>query len=90
LKKNGEAHVTDEEMSGAAERWPHNTPMTKEHYFYRQIYEEFFHHPSCAKLVHPWLPLWQANLDPSGRSNDLHKTNTGDADAIDRAVEASV
>jgi asparagine synthase (glutamine-hydrolysing) len=34
--------VTDEEMSNAAEKFPINTPQTKEEYYYRRIFESHF------------------------------------------------
>ena len=64
--------VSDEEMAGAAERFPHNTPDTKEAYFYRCIFEKHFPGESAAKTVLKWIPKWQKNTDPSGRANEVH------------------
>ena len=47
--------VTDEQMAHAAERFPINTPMNKEEYYYRSIFEEHFPSESAAKCV-PSVP----------------------------------
>lgn len=81
LKDNAEAKITDEQMKFAAERFPYNTPQTKEAYFYRSIFTELFPLPSAAECV-PGGPSiacssakaieWDASFkdcaDPSGRA----------------------
>ena len=42
LKKITSEAVTDEQMAHAAERFPINTPLCKEEYYYRSIFEEHF------------------------------------------------
>ena len=73
--------VTDEMMNTAKYRFPINTPMSKEEYFYRSIFTEHFPSDSAASCV-PSVPSiacstpialeWDAsfknNADPSGRS----------------------
>jgi asparagine synthase (glutamine-hydrolysing) len=73
--------VTDEQMTTAKFRFPINTPMSKEEYFYRSIFTEHFPSDSAASCV-PSVPSiacstpvaleWDAsfknNADPSGRS----------------------
>lgn len=73
--------VSDEEFAKAAERFPLNTPMTKEEYYYRSIFAELFPSESAAACV-PSLPSvacstpvaleWDAAFkqmaDPSGRA----------------------
>lgn len=73
--------VTDEQMAHAAERFPINTPMNKEEYYYRSIFEEYFPSESAARSV-PSVPsvacstaealAWDASFagcnEPSGRA----------------------
>lgn len=66
------ARVTDEELERAAERFPYNTPATKEAYFYRTIFHKHFPQASAAQTVRKWIPKWQENTDPSGRANAAH------------------
>jgi len=66
------AQVTDEQMASAAERFPYNTPATKEAYFYRSVFHKHFPQVSAAQTVRKWIPKWQANTDPSGRANAAH------------------
>ena len=87
LKAMTAAAVSDEQMAHAAERFPINTPMNKEEYYYRSIFEEHFPSPSAARSV-PSVPsvacstaealAWDASFqgknDPSGRAVlDVHE-----------------
>ena len=81
LKEITSKAVTDEQMTHAAERFPINTPMNKEEYYYRSIFEEYFPSESAARSV-PSVPsvacstaealAWDASFknlnDPSGRA----------------------
>ena len=81
LKQVAAEQVSDDQFAHAAERFPINTPMNKEEYYYRSIFEEHFPSESAAKCV-PSVPsvacstaealAWDAafqNLnDPSGRA----------------------
>ncbi len=81
LKKLCEEKVTDEQFARAADRYPINPPMTKEQYYYRTIFEEFFPSASAAKTVAyeasvacstakalEWDAAWKNMNDPSGRA----------------------
>ncbi|MQL91833.1 hypothetical protein Taro_024454 [Colocasia esculenta] len=81
LKAHAAEHVTDRMMLNAKYIYPHNTPTTKEGYYYRMIFERFFPQNSArlsvpggpsvacstAKAVE-WDTQWSGNLDPSGRA----------------------
>lgn len=81
LKEITSKAVTDEQMAHAAERFPINTPMNKEEYYYRSIFEEYFPSESAVRSV-PSVPsvacstaealAWDASFknlnDPSGRA----------------------
>jgi len=64
--------VTDVELEMAEERFPYNTPATKEAYFYRTLFHKHFPQVSAAQTVRKWIPKWQENTDPSGRANAAH------------------
>ena len=81
LKKMTEELVSDEQMAHAAERFPINTPMCKEEYYYRSIFEEHFPSDSAAKSVPQeasvacstaialeWDAAWKNMNEPSGRA----------------------
>lgn len=81
LKAYTAAHVSDEEMAHAAERFPIQTPLCKEEYFYRTIFEEHFPSRSAALSVNQeasvacstavaleWDKAWRKMNDPSGRA----------------------
>ena len=87
LKRITSEAVSDQEMAHAAERFPINTPMNKEEYFYRSIFESHFPSESAARTV-PSVPsvacstaealAWDAAFrnmnDPSGRAvKDVHE-----------------
>lgn len=81
LKEVVEEAVTDEQMAQASYRFPSQTPMSKEEYYYRSIFEEHF--PSeTASLTVPsvpsiacstpialeWDEAFKSMIDPSGRA----------------------
>jgi len=81
LKAHAAARVSDREMENARFRFPHNTPDTKEGYFYRAIFEEHFPLPSAAETVRggksvacstpealAWDAAFQGMNEPSGRA----------------------
>ena len=81
LKKITSEAVTDEQMAHAAERFPINTPLCKEEYYYRSIFEEHFPSESAARSVPheasvacstavalEWDEAWKNMNDPSGRT----------------------
>ncbi|MDZ4148192.1 MAG: asparagine synthase B [Flavobacteriaceae bacterium] len=67
-----ESQVSDEAFATAKEKYPFNTPMTKEGFFYREIFHKHFPQESAAQTVKRWIPKWQDNIDPSGRANAAH------------------
>ncbi len=87
LKALTAAAVSDEQLEHAAERFPINTPLNKEEYYYRSIFEEHFPSESAARSV-PSVPsvacstaealAWDMAFrhlnDPSGRAvADVHE-----------------
>lgn len=81
LKDHAAAHVSVQMLANAKHAFPHNTPATKESYYYRMIFEKHFPQPA-ARLTVPggpsvacstaaavkWDEAWATNLDPSGRA----------------------
>ena len=79
--------VSDEQMAHASERFPINTPMNKEEYYYRTIFEEHFpsrsaalsvpHEASVAcstAIAMKWDKAWNGLNEPSGRAvRDVHE-----------------
>jgi len=81
LKDHAEQSVSDREFAAAAARYPVNTPATKEAYFYRRIFEQFYPGEACAATVPggksiacsspaaiAWDPEFAKLADPSGRA----------------------
>ncbi|MBO2654215.1 asparagine synthase B [Shewanella algae] len=81
LKEHAAVQVEDKELANARFRFPHNTPETKEAYFYRCFFEEHFPLESAALTVPggksvacstPEALAWDESLsgiiDPSGRA----------------------
>ena len=81
LKEMTSKAVTDEQMAHAAERFPINTPLNKEEYYYRSIFAEHFPSDSAARSVNQeasvacstsvalkWDAAWKEMNDPSGRA----------------------
>jgi len=72
------AKVSDAEFATAAQRFPHNTPDTKEAFYFRAIFEKHYPQAIAAKTVLKWVPKWQKNTDPSGRVADVHEMKVED------------
>ena len=81
LKRITAEAVTDEQMAHAAERFPINTPLNKEEYYYRSIFAEHFPSDSAARSVpqeasvacstaiaREWDEAFKKLNDPSGRA----------------------
>jgi len=81
LKKITSEAVSDEQMAHAAERFPINTPLNKEEYYYRSIFAEHFPSESAARSVNQeasvacstaialeWDAAFKNMNDPSGRA----------------------
>ena len=87
LKRITEEQVSDYQMQHAAERFPINTPLCKEEYYYRSIFEEHFPSESAARSVPheasvacstaialEWDEAWKNMNEPSGRAvKGIHK-----------------
>lgn len=81
LKAHAEKQVSDRELAAADKRFPVNPPQTKEAYFYRTLFEQFYPSPAAAETVpggksiacsSPAAIAWDASFakmaDPSGRA----------------------
>ena len=89
LRAMAEQRVSDAEFEGAAGRFPFNTPLTKEAYLYRDIFDRQFPGESAARTVPggpsiacstptaiAWDQAFARNADPSGRSVvGVHKSD---------------
>jgi asparagine synthase (glutamine-hydrolysing) len=95
LKDVAEQEISDQMFASAKNRFPHNTPTTKEAYRYRMIYEEFFPGEAAEKTVPGgksiacsteramnWDKSFSQRADPSGRAAGVH------ASAYDENFEA--
>ncbi len=86
LKVHVDNEISDQMFEAAAFRFPVNTPLTKEAYFYRAIFEEHFPLESAARCVPygksvacstpkalEWDEKFKLMADPSGRAvMDVH------------------
>ncbi|XP_073532577.1 asparagine synthetase [glutamine-hydrolyzing]-like [Phyllobates terribilis] len=74
LQEHIEQQVDDTMLEESAEKFPFNSPKTKEGYFYRQIFEKYY--PGRADwLTHYWMPRWIHTTDPSARTLTHYKSD---------------
>jgi asparagine synthase (glutamine-hydrolysing) len=87
VKEHARQQVSDKQMAHAAQRFPLNTPESREAYFFRRIFESHFPLKSAVETVpggksvacsSPEAVLWDKSLqelnDPSGRAvRSVHK-----------------
>ena len=81
LKKTAESKVSDSQFANRAKRFPVNTPVTKEEYYYREIFASLFPSETAARTVPheasvacstakalEWDAAWKNMDEPSGRA----------------------
>jgi asparagine synthase (glutamine-hydrolysing) len=81
LKVYAASQVNDRDFARAAARFAVNPPLSKEAYFYRCLFEQYFPDPACARTVPggksiacsspaaiAWDRGFEAAADPSGRA----------------------
>ncbi|KAJ7156033.1 hypothetical protein C8R43DRAFT_420736 [Mycena crocata] len=73
IKDHAESVVSDDALAEGGERWG-DAPSTKEAYYIRQIFDEFFPSEAAASTAVRWIPRgdWGCASDPSGRSVSIH------------------
>lgn len=76
VKEHCNKIISDEEFAKAAELYPHNTPDTKEAFYFRKVFTKHFPEEHSLKTVLKWIPKWQKNTDPSGRAAEIHFDTT--------------
>ncbi|CAF4192873.1 unnamed protein product [Rotaria socialis] len=80
MQEHAETQVSDVDLQRAATLYPFNTPMTKEAFLYRSIFEEYY--PGQPHLTpYIWLPKWCGDqTDPSARVLTHYKEQQKDSD----------
>jgi asparagine synthase (glutamine-hydrolysing) len=81
LKQRAEQKVTDQMLAQAADRFPKQTPTSKEGYLYRTIFDTIFRNPTACLTVpvgpsiacstpaaFNWSQEFKNMDDPSGRA----------------------
>lgn len=56
LKAHAEAAVSDAQFEARFERFPHDTPTTKEAYWYRHLFDQLFPEKACLESIVRWIP----------------------------------
>ncbi len=75
-----EGLVSDEELAGAAQKYPYCTPTTKEAYYYRKVFCEIFGEHRQEIIPAYWQPKWNKDgkevseyIDPSARVLSIYQ-----------------
>jgi asparagine synthase (glutamine-hydrolysing) len=81
IKAYAEKEISDSVMANARYRFPQKTPVSKEAYWFRSIFEDHFRNPSAVDLIPDgpsiacstptairWDAAWAGMADPSGRA----------------------
>ena len=56
LKDHAESLVSDEEFASRDKLYTHDTPTTKEAFWYRRLFERHFPQRACLESVVRWIP----------------------------------
>lgn len=74
MKEYAANNISDEQFAKRAERFPYQTPDTKEAYWIREIFDQQFPSQAAAETAVRWVPKqeWGVSSDPSGRAVAIH------------------
>ena len=99
LRDAAAEEVSDQMFANAANKFPYNTPTTKEGYRYRMIFEELYPGQACAETVPggksiacsteramAWDASFATRADPSGRAAGVHDATYDDSFEADDKV----
>ena len=68
IQKHVNTIISDKELNNAYYKYTHNTPLTKEAYWYRELFTEYFGNNNSKLIPYMWMPRWSKTSDPSARS----------------------
>lgn len=78
LKEIANNEVSDLMMVNSSKYFNFNIPITKEEYYYREMFKEIFNDHNFEYCVKKWIPnsKWSnVGYDPSGRAQKTHQAN---------------
>ena len=78
IQEHMELIITDDEFNKNKNNFKHCTPYTKESYYYRKKFVQYFGNTEEKALIIPkfWLGKWNKSTDPSARTLNIYKKNT--------------
>lgn len=99
LKEVADKEISDKMFESASNRFPHNTPTTKEGYRYRMIFEEHFPGEAAERTVPGgksiacsteramnWDKSFSLRADPSGRAAGVHSAAYNESFVADTQI----
>jgi len=69
-----DAIIKDSEFNSEVVKYNHCSPISKESYYYRKVFERYFGVQNDL-IPHYWMPKWANVSDPSAREIDEYKEN---------------
>jgi len=66
--------ITDDEFETNKLKYTHCPPKTKEAYYYRKKFCEYFGDNNCKVIPYFWMPKWSNTTDPSARTLEHYKS----------------
>lgn len=72
LQSHFDKMITDEEFNENRKKFTYNTPYTKESYYYRKRFHEFFG-DNAQVIPYFWLQPFSTSTDPSARTLEIFK-----------------
>ncbi|XP_041367699.1 asparagine synthetase [glutamine-hydrolyzing]-like [Gigantopelta aegis] len=72
IQEHVEEKINSDDLKEASSLFPHNTPRSKEAYYYRTIFEKHFPGKSFW-IPYYWMPKWSKSDDPSARTLKHYK-----------------
>jgi asparagine synthase (glutamine-hydrolysing) len=76
IQEKVESIISSEMMLSSAMKYPYCTPTTKEMYWYRSLFEQYYGSTNASCIPYFWMPRWCPEAsDPSARVLDVYTKN---------------
>lgn len=72
IKNKCEIIIDDEDLKNANLKYEYCTPISKESYYFRTLFDEYYGNKFSNIIPAFWMPKWSSTNDPSARSLEVY------------------
>ena len=70
-----DSKISDEELIISQKSLEHNVPISKESYYFRQLFNSKYDNKFALTIPYFWMPRWSTTNDPSARTLNIYNDN---------------